>query len=38
MAGQNAQTHRVYLPSRLRDIIAELGGDGTGFVFSNTYS
>ena len=30
---KNGQTHRVYLPARVREIIAELGTDGAGFVF-----
>jgi integrase len=30
---KNAQTHRVFLPAKVRDIIADLGTDNTGFVF-----
>jgi integrase len=30
---KNAQTHRVWLPARVRVIIAGLDGDGSGFVF-----
>jgi integrase len=30
---KNAQTHRVWLPAVVRDLIADLGNDSTGFVF-----
>jgi hypothetical protein len=30
---KNAQTHRVYLPAKVRELISELGADGSGFVF-----
>lgn len=31
---KNAQTHRVWLPTAVQEILAELGGDdGSGFVF-----
>jgi integrase len=32
---KNAQTHRVWLPTKVREIIAELGGEGAGFVFGS---
>ena len=31
---KNSQTHRVFLPAKVRDIIAELG-TGSGFVFGD---
>jgi integrase len=34
---KNSATHRVWLPAKVRDIIAELGGDGTGFVFGQLW-
>lgn len=30
---KNAQTHRVWLPAKVREIIAELGDETSGFVF-----
>ena len=33
MGTKNAQTHRVWLPSKVRKIIAELGDEASGFVF-----
>jgi integrase len=34
---KNAQTHRVFLPAKVQSIIAELGTDGTGFVFEQVW-
>jgi integrase len=31
---KNGQTHRVWLPAAAREVIAELGDGGTGFVFA----
>ena len=31
---KNGQSHRVWLPTRVRELITELHGEGTGFVFS----
>jgi integrase len=30
---KNGQTHRVWLPAKVREMLAELGGDTSGFVF-----
>jgi integrase len=35
---KNAQTHRVWLPAKVRDIIAELGNGETGFVFGQVWA
>jgi integrase len=34
---KNAQTHRVWLPQPVRDIIAELNDSDTGFVFGQVW-
>jgi integrase len=35
---KNAQTHRVWLPQPVRDIIAELNDSDSGFVFGQVWS
>jgi integrase len=32
---KNAQTHRVWLPAKVQQLLAELGGSSTGFVFGS---
>jgi integrase len=34
---KNAQTHRVYLAAKVRDLIAKLGCDNSGFVFGKVW-
>ena len=34
---KNGQTHRVWLPAKVREILAELGGENTGFVFGQVW-
>jgi integrase len=34
---KNAQTHRVYLPAQMRDLIAKLGCDNSCFVFGKVW-
>jgi hypothetical protein len=35
---KNAQTHRVWLPQPVRDIIAELNDNNSGFVFGQVWA
>jgi integrase len=35
---KNAQSHRIWLPTPVRDLIAELGSDRAGYVFGRVLS